>query len=233
MTQVKKDFTETMRDGSIDAKGEGLLGLFPEPSRQFSQARARRTYEKLIAAAGELFDERGFDGTQTPDISAAAGVSVGTFYRYFNDKQEIYLEVTRRELAEAYDSVMAGLTPERFGGKGRRDATREALSLLLEQVTRSPRRQRVFIEMSMRNSDVAALRGAFDSAARARLAQLFAIVCTREDVPDPEATAFVVHTAVVECAHQMAGLRGPVPVSAERAVAALTELVLRTLFVHS
>ena len=36
-----------------------------------------------------------------PLHSATAGVSVGTFYRYFSDKRELFLEVVRRELESA------------------------------------------------------------------------------------------------------------------------------------
>src|SRR5688500_7550251 len=80
--------------------------LLVGPVRDFPQERARRTYESLVDAGAALFAERGFDATQTPDIAGEAGVSVGTFYRYFDDKLEIFLEVERRYLARAYQEVM-------------------------------------------------------------------------------------------------------------------------------
>lgn len=210
--------------------GEDSL-LFDEPSPRFRQARARKTYESLIAAAAELFSERGFDATQTPDIAQAAGVSVGTFYRYFSDKQEIYLEATRRELARAHHHVMDRLTPERFAGKERRATIEEALRILLDHVTARPEQQRVFVEMAMRDERVAALKEEFDSAARRRLAELFSAICPRADVPDPGATAYIVHTAVTQCAYHIAGVTaGAAPVSRERAFAALSDLVTRALF---
>lgn len=204
--------------------------LLSEPVRQFSQARARRTYERLVQAAGALFDERGFDATQTPDIAGAAAVSVGTFYRYFTDKRAVYLEVMRRDISEAYHAVLDGLTPARFAGKGRRGATEGAIAILLEQVTRAPQRHRVFMEMSLRDPQIAELRDVFESASCARLTTLLTAVCSREQVPDPEATAYIVYTAVVECAHRIAGLRGPCKLDRDRSMAALTDLVLRTLF---
>ncbi len=182
-----------------------------------------------MEAASGLFGEKGFDGTQTPDIAARAGVSVGTFYRYFSDKKAVYLEVTRRDLAEAYHAAMDGLTPDRFLGKGRRATIEETLTILLDQMT-SPERHRLYVEMSLRDPDVAELRHAFDSAARRSLAELIAAICPREDVPDPEATAFIIHAAVVEGANQIAGATGTLPVSRERALDALSELVFRALF---
>lgn len=205
--------------------------LLERPSRQFHQARARKTYEALITAASRLFAERGFDATQTPDIAQAAGVSVGTFYRYFADKKEIYIEATRRELARAHDHVMARLTPDRFAGKGRRAAIQETLRILLDHVGARPESMRVCVEMAMRDEQVAALKLEFDTAARQGLAALFRVICPSDEVPDPEATAYIVHTAVIGCAYHIAGVTsGPPPVSRERAFAALTELVTRALF---
>lgn len=204
--------------------------LFDEPERRFSQDRARKTFESLLDAAAHLFAERGFDATQTPDIAAAAGVSVGTFYRYFSDKKEVYLEITRRKLARTYRDIMDGLTPERFAGQGRRTAIEVALQILLTHVTSKPGQRRVFVEMALRDPQVAALKQALDNAARQRLVELIAAICPPEVVADPEATAYVIYTAVIECANHIAGVMGCAPVSRQRAFAALSDVVARALF---
>ena len=217
--------------GKSSERAPGDTGLFEQPSRHFRQARARKTYEGLITSAARLFAERGFDATQTPDIAQAAGVSVGTFYRYFTDKKEIYIEAMRRELARAYHQVLDRLTPDRFAGKARRATIEETLRILLEHVAARPETMRVYVEMAMRDEQVAALKIDFESAARQRLAALFRAICPIEDVPDPEATAYIVHTAVMGCAYHIAGVTPePSPVSRERAFVALTELVTRALF---
>ncbi len=204
--------------------------LFVGPAKQFAQERARKTYESLVDAGARLFAERGYDATQTPDIAARAGVSVGTFYRYFADKMEIFLEIQRRQLARAYHEVMAKLGPERFVGFARRAAIEEALAVLLDNINRSPEMQRVFLEMALRDEKVAALKREFDDASRRALAALIATICPREKVADPEATAYIIHTAVVECAISISGARGAPPVSRERALRAVTEMVYRAVF---
>lgn len=204
--------------------------LVDATTRRFTQERARKTYEALVIAAGEAFHDAGYDATGTPDIAARAGVSVGTFYRYFDDKKQIYLECTRRYLAEAYHRVMDRLTPARFSGKDRRGTIDEAVSILLEQSTRHPMMHKVFVEMSLRDPDVLELRRAFDKITHEKLSALIAAICPRTIVPDPEATALIVHVAAIECAAVIGGIRGPVPVDLERAQAALAALIYRALF---
>ena len=206
------------------------LLLVDQRARSFAQDRARRTYESLVEAATLAFVENGYDATGSPDIAARAGVAVGTFYRYFDDKKQAFLEVCRRNLAAGYERILQRLTPERFAGKERHSTIAEAIEILLEHVSTYPRMHRVFVEMSLRDDDVARLRRAFDDASRHRLARLCELIATREAVPDPEATAWVIYIAAVECASSVAGLHGPPGIEVGRAKAALARVIERALF---
>src|SRR5215471_7734417 len=88
---------------------EAVLADPPDPD--FRQERSRRSYQALLDAAAELFAQHGYDAVGTPEIAQHAGVSVGTFYRYFDDKHEVYLEVIRRNLAQTYGDTIERLTP--------------------------------------------------------------------------------------------------------------------------
>lgn len=52
---------------------------------------ARR--ERIVAAATELLDERDYDRIQIRDVAEQADVALGTLYRYFPSKQQLYAEV--------------------------------------------------------------------------------------------------------------------------------------------
>jgi len=52
---------------------------------------ARR--ERIVAAATELLDEREYERIQIRDVADAASVALGTLYRYFPSKQQLYAEV--------------------------------------------------------------------------------------------------------------------------------------------
>jgi AcrR family transcriptional regulator len=56
-------------------------------------ARGRRTRAALVDAAAEVFAETPFADTRIADIAARAQVANGTFYTYFDSKEEIFREV--------------------------------------------------------------------------------------------------------------------------------------------
>ncbi len=53
--------------------------------------------EAIMAAALELFVERGFYGTAVPEIADKAGVGAGTIYRYFESKEALVNAIYRHE----------------------------------------------------------------------------------------------------------------------------------------
>ncbi len=70
----------------------------PRADRRKAESRQR-----LLAAARQLFTERGYHATRPQDIARAADVGHGTFYLHFADKQECFLafaEAARHELED-------------------------------------------------------------------------------------------------------------------------------------
>ena len=54
------------------------------------QDRARRTRETLLTAARRVFTEKGYPRTTVADIVREAGRAHGTFYLYFDNKQDVF-----------------------------------------------------------------------------------------------------------------------------------------------
>jgi AcrR family transcriptional regulator len=54
-----------------------------------------RTRSRLLEAAKEIFEENGFLEARISDIAERAGLSHGSFYHYFESKEEIFREVAR------------------------------------------------------------------------------------------------------------------------------------------
>ena len=57
------------------------------------------TRERLLAAAMELFQEKGYNATSVADILAKAGANSGSLYHFFPTKQEVLLAVLDGYLA--------------------------------------------------------------------------------------------------------------------------------------
>jgi len=54
--------------------------------------------QELLAAAIDLFVERGFAATRLEDVARRAGVSKGTLYLYFENKEELFKAVVRNSI---------------------------------------------------------------------------------------------------------------------------------------
>jgi AcrR family transcriptional regulator len=65
----------------------------------------------LVAAAAQLFTERGYDETTVDDIAAAAGVGRRTFFRYFRGKEDALSPDHERGLARISE-VFDGAHPD-------------------------------------------------------------------------------------------------------------------------
>lgn len=78
-------------------------------------AKAAATYERLIATAGELLGEIGFEKLTTNAICKKAGVTPPALYRYFKDKYEIVEILARRLLQRQNDAFAIWLLENRSG----------------------------------------------------------------------------------------------------------------------
>lgn len=87
---------------------------------------------RLLAAALDLFETRGFDGVAVPEIAAKAGVAVGTVYRYFETKEAL-VNTLYRLLKQSYNATV--LAPV---GPGL--PTREIFSAYWQRMTQFARR---------------------------------------------------------------------------------------------
>ncbi|MFI7000226.1 TetR/AcrR family transcriptional regulator [Nocardia sp. NPDC050175] len=77
--------------------------------RRPTQERAKATREHILDTAAQLFGERGIANTSTNRIATAAGVSIGTVYRYFADRSVMVEELLRRLLENVERRFSQGL----------------------------------------------------------------------------------------------------------------------------
>jgi len=68
--------------------------------------QASSTRDKILAAAAEVFAERGYEGAAVSDIARRAGFTTGAIYGRFRDKAELLLEVVRGVLEDQQEAAV-------------------------------------------------------------------------------------------------------------------------------
>jgi AcrR family transcriptional regulator len=74
-----------------------LGGGTPAQDREL-RAQGRETVRKLLEAGIIEFEERGFNGVRVDDVVQRAGISHGTFYLYFSNKEDLFKALVRDAL---------------------------------------------------------------------------------------------------------------------------------------
>ncbi|MHB9861596.1 TetR/AcrR family transcriptional regulator [Streptomyces sp. YIM S03343] len=83
-----------------------------QPRRR--QARGERRIAQLLEAAAAVFCATGYTAASTNAIAREAGVSPGTLYQFFPNKEAIAIELSDRllhEMREAYSEALAPVPP--------------------------------------------------------------------------------------------------------------------------
>ena len=70
-------------------------------------------HRELLDAGLRTFAARGYHGTSVPDVAEAAGMAVGTVYRYFANKDalvnEVYRDAKERLRLAVFEPALPGL----------------------------------------------------------------------------------------------------------------------------
>jgi len=81
----------------------------PITRRRPRQARSRATVQRIVDAGARVLKDVGYHGASTNRIAAEAGVSPGSLYQYFTDKDEIVAAITERLIDDFTESIAPAL----------------------------------------------------------------------------------------------------------------------------
>jgi AcrR family transcriptional regulator len=117
-------------------------------------AKGRRTRAKLIKAAKEVFERDGFLNARIADISETAGMSHGSFYHYFESKEQVFRELAGAQEVSVLDMHETGAPADQSPV----DRIRAGNRRYLESYKRETKLMRVIEEVSRYDDDVLVIR---------------------------------------------------------------------------
>ena len=139
-TMPRASFIRAHHKMNQDSKHEVRIRPLRERLRE-------ETARAISAAAEEVFAQKGLRDARMEEIAARAGVSVGTVYNHFEDREALLselIESRRSELARRLDLGLADCAHEPFEAQLRRfaltvfehfESHRQFLSIMLESDT--------------------------------------------------------------------------------------------------
>ena len=121
-----------------------------EPRKSPVQQRSVASVEAILTAAAQIFDAEGYAAGTTNHIAARAGVSIGTLYQYFPNKEALAVTLLERHLDEG-TRVFADLIAQVHAQpQPLRQALRTFVDALLELHKDRPRLQHLLLEEAPR-----------------------------------------------------------------------------------
>ncbi len=98
-------------------------------TRKAKQARSKVTVQVILDAAAQVLVRDGYGHATTNRIAERAGVSVGSLYQYFDDKDAVFVGLIDREV-DAVSAIFEG--PVQLSGATLSETLREILSVAVE-----------------------------------------------------------------------------------------------------
>src|SRR5687767_6777749 len=93
-----------------------MAGSETATPRLSRKERQRRTRERLLEAAEQVFLRRGLQGSSVEEIAAEAGFTRGAFYSNFSSKDDLFIQLLHDRVYKGYTRMVeevadAGATP--------------------------------------------------------------------------------------------------------------------------
>jgi AcrR family transcriptional regulator len=195
------------------------------PRKLPKQARAQDTVEAILGATAHILEREGMAAASTNRVAERAGVSIGSVYQYFPNKEALVAALVDRHVRQIQAVVEHGLGTWR--ALPLRAAVRAMVRAMLDAHAVAPRLHRVLSEEMPHTASFARLEdveGQFVALARAWLEQHRAEVRPR----NLELAAFVIVQATEALTHG-AALHHPEHLADDELLDEVTELLVRYL----
>ena len=193
------------------------------------QQRAKVTVAAILDGAVRVLDREGAEAATTSRIAEVAGVSVGTLYQYFANRDAILDALQDREFDRATEMMNRVLA--RGAYQSDREVARAVIEGLLELHGAAPALHRLLVVEGLRVTPTERVQ-AFDMRIIAVVRSFLTLAHVRIRRTNLDAAAFVVYQAV-RASMLACLLERPPGLDSQTLVDEITDLVLRYLAVDS
>jgi AcrR family transcriptional regulator len=171
------------------------------PRKRPRQERSRATVETVLAATARILVKRGWDGLSTNAVAEAAGVSIGSLYQYFPNKEALVAALIEKHVEDMSSALLSELA--RVARLPMAQAVRAVIELTIKAHAIEPALHQVLTEQVPRVGRLAKLRE-LDAICHRMVAGLLAARRDELAITDPDLAAFVLVASIEAITHRAA-----------------------------
>ncbi len=171
------------------------------PRKLPSQRRSRETVAVLLEAAARVLSSQGYAGATTNRIAAKAGVSIGSLYEYFPNKDSLLVALMEAHIAEGQRILSAAADLALRPGTRLRDAVGRFVRAMIELHAHDRAMHRILFEEAPRP---ASIRRQIEAVEEAVIERVGAFLADHPEVvvADPHLAARVVVQTIEGLTHR-------------------------------
>jgi AcrR family transcriptional regulator len=171
------------------------------PRKRPRQQRSKDTVDSILDATARILKHAGFAGMTTNAVAEKAGVSIGSLYQYFPNKEALVSALIERHCEEMNSAILAELT--NVAKLPIAQGARAVIELTFSAHAIDPALHRVLTEQVPRVGKLAKLRE-LDNISHRMVAGMLAARRDELAIRDVELAAFVLVSAIESIVHRSA-----------------------------
>ncbi len=171
------------------------------PRKHPRQERSKATVDTILEATARVLIKVGYDGLTTNGVAAAAGVSIGSLYQYFPNKESLVGALFERHMEDMNAAVLAELAA--VAQLPMAAAVRRVIELTIRAHAIDPELHRMLTEQLPRVGRLAKLREN-DALTHRMVAGILALRQRELAIRDPDLASYVIVSAIEAIIHRAA-----------------------------
>jgi len=133
------------------------VGRLASPSSAAVRLSGTERREQLLTIAVDLFSRKGFKGTTTREIAAAAGVTEAIIFRHFETKEHLYRAIIDQRLNSSDAAAWIAGLQAAMDKDDDEAVVRQLIAAIIETHKNDPKFERLMLYAALEGNDIALL----------------------------------------------------------------------------